>query len=125
MLKRGILYIRGMQIIRVDEQGFALSDEDIEKLAGSNLWMEMMKNRVIIQSRGFEQEIMKEIDITNYYYIEQVDKKGEDWDGSTYLHPTEPNVADYIHRIWFASPVDKENFMQILAMKKLLSLIHI
>ena len=108
-----------MQIIRVDEQGFALSDEDIDKLAGSNLWMEMMKNRVIIQSRGFEQEIMKEIDITNYYYIEQVDKKGEDWDGSTYLHPTEPNVADYIHRIWFASPVDKENFMQILAMKKL------
>ena len=37
-----------MQIIRVDEQGFALSDEDIDKLAGSNLWMEMMKNRVLI-----------------------------------------------------------------------------
>ena len=51
-----------MQIIRVDEQGFALSDEDIDKLAGSNLWMEMMKNRVLIQSHGFEQEIMKEID---------------------------------------------------------------
>ena len=103
-----------MQIIRVDEQGFSLSDEDIDKLAGSNLWMEMTKNRVLIQSHGFEQEIMKEIDITNYYYIEEIDKKGDD-----YLHPTEPNVAEYIHRIWFASPVDKENFMQILAMKKL------
>ncbi len=102
-----------MKIRRVDEQGFALSDEDIDKLAGSNLWMEMMKNRVIVQSIGFEQEIMQEIDITNYYYIEEVDKKGN------YDHPTEPNVHEYIHRIWFASPVDKEHFMQILAMKKL------
>ena len=108
-----------MKIIRVDEQGFALSDEDIDKLVGSNLWMEMMKNRVIVQSRGFEQEIMKDIDITNYYYIEQVDKKGDDFNDATYSHPTEPNVAEYIHRIWFASPVDKEHFMQILAMKKL------
>ena len=31
-----------------------------------------------------------------------------------YEHPTEPNVQEYIHRIWFASPQDKDQFMQIL-----------
>ena len=62
---------------------------------------------------------IRDRDITNYYYIEEIDKKGDDFNDATYLHPTEPNVAEYIHRIWFASPVDKENFMQILAMKKL------
>ena len=60
-----------MQIIRVDEQGFALSDEDIDKLAGSNL-EEMMK---IDSVAWLQQEIMKEIDITNYYYIEELTRR--------------------------------------------------
>tara|TARA_B100000965_G_scaffold375110_1_gene366925 strand:+ start:1224 stop:1526 length:303 start_codon:yes stop_codon:yes gene_type:complete len=96
-----------MKIKRVDEQGFMLSEEDVNHLGGTELWFEMLKNRVIVQSIGFEQAIMKEIDITNYYYIEEVHKKNSDDD------------EEFIHRIWFASPRDKDDFMQVLAMKKL------
>ena len=102
-----------MKIRRVDEQGYALSDEDMEHLSGSVLWLEMLKNRVIVQSIGFEQEIMNEITLTGYYHLEEIDSK------SGYDHPTEPNVQEYIHRVWFQNLQDKENFMQILAMKKL------
>jgi|TARA_B100000073_G_C23705417_1_gene562087 hypothetical protein len=102
-----------MKIKRVDEQGFALSEEDVTSLAGTELWFKLMQNRVIVQSEGFDQQIMNEINISNYYYIEEVHAK------EGYEHPTEPNVQEYIHRIWFASPQDKDQFMQILAMKKL------
>ncbi len=102
-----------MKIKRVDEQGFALSEEDTNHLAGTELWFNMLKNRIIVQSIGFDQDIMKEINITNYYYIETVHAK------EGYEHPTEPNTQEYIHRVWFASPKDKDEFMQVLAMKKL------
>ena len=96
-----------MKIKRVDEQGFALSEEDTNHLAGTELWFKMLQNRVIVQSIGFEQDIMKEINITNYYYIEEVHQKNSSIE------------EEFIHRIWFASPKDKDEFMQVLAMKKL------
>ena len=96
-----------LKIKRVDEQGYALSEEDMDIIKGTELCFTMMQNRIIVSSRGFDESLLQEISATNFYHVEQIHKKHSD------------DEYDYVYRFWFASPVDKESFMNILAMKKL------
>jgi len=99
-----------MKIFSVDAQGYALSEEDVDNIATSDLFINMLKNRVVFSTNGeFDYATMSTVDITGFYYLEQID---HDFD---VVNDTTTNT----YRMWFEHQSNLQEFMDMLALQKL------
>ena len=89
-----------LKITNVDTQGYALSQDDIKNIAGTPLYLQMMKHRVVIEVEGeLDTLIINEIDHVGYFYIESVYKN--------------------CYRFWFEKEPMFTDFVNVLALHKM------
>lgn len=93
--------------IKIVNNGGSLSETDLQLIAGTDLVMEMMRNRLVVVTNNNDiawNDLMK--DVTGLYHIRPLDKSKQ------------------IYQLWFELKADIEQFNNNLFVSKLSNTAH-